>query len=159
MARATFVRKARKDVAGTDIKTGESYYWWKFRFGGKHYSKTPPRRSQLTQSSFYASLWDIEDFLGEIAPDDGMESAVQDAAQQLRDLADECQSSLDNIPEQLQEANTGQILQERIEACNAAADELESITFNLDDKEEDETEEDFWQSKIDEVNAITVDAP
>lgn len=37
MARATLVKKARKDIPGTDIKAGDSYYWWAFRFGGKHY--------------------------------------------------------------------------------------------------------------------------
>lgn len=70
MARATFVKKARKDIPGTDIKAGESYYWWKFRFGGKHYSKTPPRRSQLTQSDFLGQLYAIEDEIQGLVADD-----------------------------------------------------------------------------------------
>jgi hypothetical protein len=53
MARAHFVKKARKAIPGTDIKKGDSYYWWKFRFGGKRTSKTAPKASQLTQSEFW----------------------------------------------------------------------------------------------------------
>lgn len=31
MPRVTHVKKARKAIPGTDIKVGDSYYWWKFR--------------------------------------------------------------------------------------------------------------------------------
>lgn len=159
MARATFVKKARKNVVGTDIKAGDSYYWWKFRFGGKRYSKTPPRRSQLTQSAFYSTLYDIEDYITELKADDGLEDAVSDIAQQLRDLAEECQSSRENMPESLQESDTGNMLQERSEALEAAADELEGLTFNPEDKDEGESEEDYWQGKLDEVQSVSIDAP
>jgi len=50
MARANFVKKARKD--NSVVKKGESYYWWKFAYGSKQYSKEAPSRSQLTQSGF-----------------------------------------------------------------------------------------------------------
>ncbi len=56
MARAHFVKKARKDNPAAGIKAGDSYYWWKFRRGGKHYSKTAPRPSQLTQSEYLRRL-------------------------------------------------------------------------------------------------------
>jgi|HubBroStandDraft_4_1064222.scaffolds.fasta_scaffold00045_61 hypothetical protein len=159
MARATFVQKARKDVAGTDIKAGDSYYWWKFRFGGKHYSKTAPKRSQLTQSNFYSQLWDIEDDIGTLEAGDGLESDVADIAQRLRDLAQECTDARDNMPEQLQDSDTGTMLQERAEACEAAADELEGLDLSDMSKEDDESDEDFWQRKLDEIQAINIDAP
>ena len=41
MARAIFVKKARKNIPGTSIKTGDSYYWWKFRFGVPRVPRNP----------------------------------------------------------------------------------------------------------------------
>lgn len=159
MARATFVKAARKDIPNSDVKKGDSYYWWSFRFGGKHVSKTPPRRSQLTQSSFKSALYDIEDLIAAFEPNDGLEDDAQGAAQELRDLASECSDSLDNMPDGLKEGSTGQLLQERVDACEAAADELEAIDFDIANKGDGETEEDFWQGKLDEVQGIYVDAP
>jgi hypothetical protein len=50
MPRVNFVKKARKAIPSSGIKVGDSYYWWKFRYGGKFVSKERPRQSQLTQS-------------------------------------------------------------------------------------------------------------
>ena len=159
MTHAIKVEKARKDYPEHGIKKGEPYWWWKFRFGGKHFSKTPPRRSQLTQSAFYATLWDIEDDVAELAPDEGLEARIAEVAQALRDLGEECQSSFDNMPEGLQEGDTGQMLQERIDACEAAADELESIDCDISNKDEDQTDEEFWEDVLEAVQAVSVDAP
>jgi hypothetical protein len=159
MAHATFVKKARKNVPNTDIKAGDSYYWWKFRFGGKHYSKTQPRRSQLTQSSFYSQLYDIEDAIGDLKAGPDLEGDVQDIAQQLRDLGQEASDARDNMPESLQDSDTGTMLQERYDACEAAADELENLTFDPEDRDETETEEEYWEEKLAEVQAVNIDAP
>ena len=43
MPRVNYVKKARKNNPA--VKRGESYFWWKFRYGGKQYSKTRPRQS------------------------------------------------------------------------------------------------------------------
>lgn len=53
----------------------------------------------------------------------GLESLVSDIEQWRDDL----QERLDNMPEQLQEADTGTMLQERIEGLESALSELESI--------------------------------
>lgn len=140
MARATLVKKARKDVPGTNIKAGDSYYWWKFRRGGKHYSKTPPRRSQLTQSSFYAALWDIEDEIAALPADPVLQDSVEDIIGSLEELRDECQSSLDNMPEGLQQGPTGDLLQERIDAVESAISDLEQIDFEFTAEEFDESD-------------------
>ena len=58
MPRVYFVKKARKDYP-VGIKKGDSYYWWKFRYGGIHRSKTRPRPSQLTQSEFLSTIYAI----------------------------------------------------------------------------------------------------
>jgi len=158
MTRLHYVKKARKDVLNTDIKAGESYYWWKFRRGGKHTSKTPPKRSQLTQSSFYAAIYDLEDDLIEnLSATNSLPDAVQEIISALQDIADECQGNLDNMPEGLQEGDTGQLLQDRISACEEAADQYESIEF--DDKEDDETDEEYWDRKLEEAQIINIEMP
>lgn len=129
MPRVHFVKKARKDYPNAGIAKGESYYWWKFRYGGKQMSKTPPKPSQLTQSAFLSQLYDLQERVAEFGADD--KDTVVDFLNELRDevenLASECQDSLDNMPYELQESSeSGQLLQERI-------DMLEGVQMEIDD--------------------------
>lgn len=183
MARAHLVQKAAKDYPEHGIKKGEPYYWWKFRYGGKRFSKTAPKRSQLTQSSFYSTVYDIEDdVIGGAEPTSDLGSIRDDVVQQLGDLRDECQSSLDNIPDSLKEGSSGQLLQERIDALESAISEFEQLDLdepsdsdldwperNEDESDEDyearkeearsDVEEEFWRGKLEEFQAISIDAP
>lgn len=133
MARVTHVKKARKD--NPVVKKGESYFHWSFRFGGKHYSKTYPKRSQLTQSGFLSQMYSIEDdsiadFCSTTSVD-ALQEEVDNVAQQIRDLGEECEENRNNMPEGLQDGLTGELLQTRYDDCEAMADELEAI--DLDD--------------------------
>lgn len=136
MPRVTHVKSARKD--NRVAKKGESYYWWKFRFGGKRYSKTPPKRSQLTQSEFYGQLWDLQDQRDGLCGNTDLESLegftedVTNIAQQLVDLGEECAGKRDNMPESLQDSETGQLLEERTDRCQEMGDELESALCELE---------------------------
>ena len=129
MPRVTFVKSARKD--NTCVKQGESYYWWKFRFGGKRMSKTRPRQSQLTQSAYFGTLYGLMESIEDTEIEAGEESSVTDLAVdivgQLEELRDETQESRDNMPEALQDAPTGELLQERVDALESAISEIESI--------------------------------
>jgi flagellar biosynthesis chaperone FliJ len=137
MPRVNYVKKARKD--NPCCKKGESYYWWKFRFGGKRYSKTPPKRSQLTQSDFYSQLWELEeqrnDLCGNADVDslEGFKSDIEDIAQQLEDLGSECEDKRDSMPEQLQDGDVGQLLETRSERCQEMASELEDALSEIED--------------------------
>ncbi len=150
MATPHFVKKARKDIPGSDIKKGDSYYWWKFRYGAKQVSKTKPRRSQLTQSDFYSTLWETEDGLSEQFDEfrDGktdiedLRSACDSAADEIENLGSECEDKHSNMPDQLQESETGELLQERAERCSELADSLRSLPDNWEDEPEDEGSED-----------------
>lgn len=171
MPRVTFVKKARKDNPA--CKKGESYYWWAMmsggRYGPKRYSKTMPKPSQLTNSEFLGAFGDIEDEIGSLAADDSLESSVADIAQRIRELGEEQSNKKDNMPDALQEAATGELLQERADKCEEIASELEDIDFSdkPDEKpedragtdeasaeSEDESEDDYWQGKLDEVQAV-----
>lgn len=159
MARAHFVKKAMKDHPAGDIKKGESYYWWAFMVGGrggpKHYSKTPPTPSQLTQSEFLGTLGEIEIEIGALPADAGLEDMVGEIAGRIRELGQEQETKRENMPEGLQNSATGELLEERSNRCGEIADELEGITFDYDgDKEDGEEEDDYWQRKLDEVQAV-----
>jgi hypothetical protein len=158
MARATFVKAARKDYPEHGIKKGESYYWWAFMVGGrggkKRYSKTKPTRSQLTQSEFYGRLYDIEDSVQalEASDADTLKSECDSIAEQLRELGQEQQDKFDNLPENFQNGESGERLTERAEWCESQADEFEQIDFEdfdegdeweLPEADEGETEEDY----------------
>lgn len=140
MPRVTHVKSARKD--NPVCKKGESYYWWKFRYGGKRYSLTRPRQSQLTQSAYFGTVYStqemIEDWTGEADDWEGLVDEVRDAVTELRD---ETQDSLDNMPEQLQYSPTGELLQERVDALDSVESELDCIDEFDFDEEEFEPEE------------------
>ena len=87
MPRVTHVKAARKD--NPVCKKGESYYWWKFRYGGKRYSLTRPRASQLTQSAYYGAVRGLIEMIEDAGtPEDN------DA---LTTLRDEAVSEVENI--------------------------------------------------------------
>ena len=52
---------------------------------------------------------------------------------EIETLKDEVQERLDNMPEQLQYAPTGELLQERIDALDEWYSELESIECDIDE--------------------------
>ena len=160
MPHVTFVKKARKD--NPVAKKGESYDWWAVmvsgRGGPKHYSKTPPRPSQLTQSEFLGSLYGLQERIEDLEANDGLGATVEEIASELRDLGQEQSDKKDNMPDGLQEGATGELLQERADACEAAADELEGITFDVADKEGEQTDDEYWEEKLDEVQAVSIDA-
>ena len=81
---------------------------------------------------------------------------MEEIRESLEDLRDTCQESFDNIPEQLQEATAGEILQERIDNLDSAISELENIDMDFEsqldektDREETETDED-WQQRLED---------
>lgn len=147
MPRVTHVKRAVKPnsvVTQQDIDDAKSgkrpdaaaYYWWKFRYGGKRYSKNRPRASQLTQSNYYSSilslLEDIEDTDTLNIGQEELESMRDEWVSQINDIASECQDSLDNMPESLQDAPTGELLQQRVQSMEEWADELESVDIDFE---------------------------
>lgn len=150
MARVTYVKKARKDHPDHGIKKGESYYWWQFAFGPKMVSKTHPSRSQLTRSEFLGQVYEIEDriqaFDSQCAPED-LISEAEEIIEEIRMLGSECEEKRSNMPEQLQDAPSGEMLQSRVDECESWADEMEGveleleelevIAINIDDEDED----------------------
>ncbi len=148
MARAHHVNKARKD--NPVAKAGESYYWWKFRFGGRHYSKTEPKASQLTQSPYLSVIYSCEEqwenlddptgldpeqwdvgyivtWLGEIA--DSMES-IKD---ELYELVAQYEEAAENMEEYFSGAERVDQLRDAGMACDDTCSEIEQSYDSIRD--------------------------
>ena len=133
------------------VKVGEPYYWWQFRFGPKHISKGKPKASQLTQSSFYSTLYSIQESmegrLSGLNTEDMVSLELDSIASEIRELQEECQDSLENMPESLQSSPTGELLQERIDALEEWAEEIEGMDVTIDE----ELNEEDKKSKIEDI--------
>jgi hypothetical protein len=154
MTRLHFVKSARKADKNAGIKKGDSYYWWQFAFGSKRKSKTRPARSSYeTQSEFLGAIYDIEDRLAEITDFDDAQSERDSIVDELRELADQCEEKRSNMPDQLQDSGSGEILSNRVDSCNEFADELEGIDLEIE-KEDDESDEDFEERQNDALSEL-----
>lgn len=118
--------KAGKDYPQHGITKGELHYTWEIfngRTSRRYRQKAPPRRSQLTGSEFLSAIYDIEDDLAALTSLDDLDDIIE----RLDTLASETQDKFDNMPEGLQQGDTGQMLEQRATGCAEAKDELESI--------------------------------
>src|SRR5207248_1872438 len=72
-------------------------------------------------------------------------SALEEIASSVREAGEECEGNRSNMPDGLQDSETGQLLETRAEQCNTMADDLESAASEIstlgDDKEGDELNE------------------
>jgi hypothetical protein len=152
MPRVTHVKSARKD--NPVCQKGEPYFWWKFRYGGKRYSLTRPKPSQLTQSEYLGTVYGLQEQIeawGSITNEDDLEMFKDEVRGQLEELRDTTEESRENMPESLQESPTGELLQERYDALDEAVNEIDSIdadSMNWADVEEQENERAEWLERI-----------
>lgn len=137
-------RKAAKDYPQFGIAKGDMHYYVKIKTGPRSSremrSKTPFKRSQLTQSDYLSQLYDWEDSKAEISD---MESA-QEFADTIRALGEEQDEKFNNMPEGLQQGDSGQMIEARRDACEAAAGEIEEIISEWEDAKS------TWESEIEE---------
>lgn len=158
---------------GKDIEPGALYYSWSFRYGGtyrQHKACGYPKSSQLTQSkmsSAYAAIESLEaTFKGLHGPKEtrsdlnDLESAVTDCIAELESVRDEYQDSFDAMGDNLQNADTGQQVQEKIDALEETINNLQSAIDTIQGVEEDaEDFEDQREAAIEEAeNAAEVSA-
>lgn len=126
--------KAAKDYPAQGITKGEQYYTWKIKlaYGGITYrSKTYPRPSQLTRSSFLGAIGDLQhDGFDGIEDADGLRAI----AEQLREIGGEEQEKFDNMPDGLQQGPTGELLEERAQGCESWADDIDTTADELESK-------------------------
>jgi len=151
MPRVTHVKKARKARPEHSIEVGDSYYHWSFAFGPTCYSKEYPKPWELTQSAFLQSLYQLQDRISNLTAEsiDDLQSQVEEITSEIENLGSECQDSLDNMPEQLQDApGAGETLTTRIEAMETWGSDLEGVDISADeDTINEEAEMDIGDAK------------
>lgn len=135
------------------IPAGSTYYKWTFRYGGTKRSLAYPKPSQLTQSAFLQTVysWSENELATESLSD--VKPFIEIRKEEVDQLREETQNSLDNMPDSLQYSPTGELLQERIDALDKMYSELE----NIEVEEKSEDEDDFYEyiyDLIEEVNMI-----
>ena len=127
------------------IAKGESYFWWQFKNGGKNFSKTRPKNSQLTQSAYLSQLYSIQERIEDISAEDAsdLESIVDELKSELEALKEETEEAKERMPDSLQDSPTGELLQERIDNLENAISEIESIDLEYEEPDEDELMDDL----------------
>lgn len=135
-------RTARKDYPAAGISKGDKYWYVKIKTGPRSSrelrQKSPFKRSQLTQSDYLSQLYDWEDSKAEI----GSMDDAQQFADDIGNLGEEQQGKYDNMPEGLQQGDSGQMVEARATACEAAKTEIEDIISEW------ENARDTWESEI-----------
>jgi hypothetical protein len=131
-------RKARKDYPAHGIKRGDMYYFAQIKTGPRSSrtirSLTRPTRSQLTSSDFMSQSYDLDDAVS--AADDV--ETLRSLADDIRQLGEDQQEKLDNMPEGLQQGDTGQLIQERIDGCEEWATSVDEACDEWDNYSEDD---------------------
>jgi len=130
-------RKARKDYPDNGIVKGDMYYTCRRKTGPWSSvtlrSLTPFKASQLTGSAFKSAWFGAEegwDASGKSEQD------ITDVAEAIRAAGEEAGESLDNMPESLQQGDTGQMLEERASQCEDTAGDLDSLASEYEELEE-----------------------
>lgn len=149
MPKVHYVKAARKSNPVANV--GESYYWWKFRYGGKKYSKTPPKPSKLTQSDFLSQYYGIQEGVEVQSFDsvDDFDIYKEELIGELETLRDEQEEKFENMPESLQGGSTGDLIQGRIEGLEEWLDSIGQI--EVDDDEDGEKVEQLLLDAVQEL--------
>jgi hypothetical protein len=152
-----YQKKANKDYPNEGIKKGDTYYLWSFRYGGTRKSLTRPKPSQLTQSEYLSTIYELQerDISGETMEE--LSTLRDDIVSELEELRDAQQEKLDNMPEGLQQGSTGELLQERYDTVDGVVSELEGIYFDEPEPGESEDLETLLQEKADEISSALGD--
>lgn len=141
MARAHFVKKARKDNPACN--KGESYWWWQFRFGGKRYSKEAPKQSQLTQSEFLSQFYEQQEALEHL----NLSPETIDDLCEAKSLLEDIKGNLESLQVETEDKQSSvedafpggspviDLLEGRVSGCEEAVNLLDEAISTLDDIE------------------------
>lgn len=153
MPRVNFVKKARKEIPSAGIKVGDSYYWWKFRYGGKQVSKTRPRNSQLTQSDFLCRTYQMAEQIEDLSFGVDFQEFKDSLLSDIEEIRDEQEEKKDNMPERLQESPTAELLQERYDTMDEFYTNVDNIDIDIDPDADEEEKEELIENIIQEFQA------
>lgn len=158
MARAHYVKKARKAVPSAGIKVGDEYWWWKFRRGGKRYSKTRPKASQLINADKPSRAMEQSEALQDLAGTidthvdiESIRSELSNIAESIREIAQEYRDSKENMPENLQSSPTAELCEENADNLDSWADEVEEALSGVNDEPDEIEDEELSEEELEEA--------
>jgi len=159
-------QKARKvyfcsnSVCGSPIQVGDEYY----RFSKTRFQKLrplclacKPTRSQMTSSDFMATLYGIEDDMAALtieAIKEDAQNVIDSIKGQLEELRDETEEKRDNMPESLQDAPTGELLQGRYDSVEEMIGELEDIDLEIDEELTEEEKQERYEEILQAIQDV-----
>lgn len=134
MGKVAVIKASKKEwkcnKCGSIIEKGQQYYRGEINFGPTiiRCRKCGLQHWEVTTSDFKLRIGEIANTWNETysLDDEGIESLISD----LEDIRDDQQDRLDNMPEQLQESSSGELLQERIDMLESVIDELSNIDLD-----------------------------
>lgn len=147
-------KKIKCGRCGKEIKPGDKYFYFTFRYGGKHIrcAEHYPRPSELTQSKMsgvYAAVEGVEDTIAEVRAGksniEDLAGALESAADDVDSVKDEYQEGLDNMPDGLRDAayeteDKINELESFAETLRGAAEEVREAETDNEDEQEDAIE-------------------
>ena len=152
------IEKSRKEYTcsrcGKKIEKGQPYLRGELNFS-KPIIRCPKcglQHWEVTTSEYQLNVGEIVYRWNENyeVSEDGRDNIISD----LEEIKDELQDRLDNMPEGLQQGDTGCLLQARIDSLDGAIYDLESIDFDDDNFDDDVDEEDricAYRDQIDDA--------
>lgn len=152
MPRVTTVEKARKDQGkcskcGDLILAGHKYKWWAFMVGGRGGPKIKrcgkpecaPKPQDLTQSEYTRQTLDFDEQIGQLTLSErtidaaeSLKSDLENLAGEIEGLSDEQDEKFNNMPEGLQQGDSGQQLEARRDACTTSKESVEEAVSAID---------------------------
>ena len=150
---------AKKSKAGKEIKCGrcgaavtpgDPYFYFSVGFRGVKQIRCKdhhPRPSELCgnkMSGAYAANESLEEAINSASTVSEISSALETAAEEIKQVRDEYQDSYDNLPENFQNSDQGQDIQSNVDGLTDYADALEnaqSEVESLDDEDEKQNED------------------
>lgn len=134
MGKIKYIKSCRKEQkcrkCGTVIPVGGSYYKGElFRMPPiVRCTKCGLKGYEVTTSEYVQNVGRIvEDWQEDFSVEDGVWEWI---SQNLEEIKETCEESLENIPEQLRDADAGSLLQERIDGLESAIYELDSGSWS-----------------------------
>lgn len=125
--------KAAKDYPEFGIKKGDVHFSWSLFRQKTRRSLTEPTRSQLEASEFKSSFYEMVDTT---LPGCGSVGELEELASAVRELGEEQESKVDELPENFQQGEAGEKLRNRASELSEWADEIDAAIEELGEEKE-----------------------
>lgn len=154
MPRVHAIAKCRKSPGecgkcGDLIWPGSPYLFWAFAFSPRSIRcakpECRPKPWDLTRSAYYQALYQLQAEEWSADTVDELEAQRDNMVGEVEQLRDEQEEKKSNMPDALQDSSSGELLQERYDSLDEAANALSSVdcTFEEPNRAEGVKDEEY----------------